>query len=258
MAVRHQAEYIIESAGIAVFMISAIAFTVLIEHPASPVRQMVTDSTLRRALTGVAMGMTAAAIIYSPWGQRSGAHLNPSVTLTYLRLGKIAAHDAAGYIVAQFVGAALGVAAGVLMAGRLAADPAVNFVATLPGPVGAPAAFAAEACISFVLMLTILAVSNTKRMARFTGICAAVLIATYITIEAPISGMSMNPARSLAPAVAAGAVRSVWLYFMAPPIGMLLAAELYARVRGRHTVRCAKLHHPSGRACHFICRHGEV
>lgn len=258
MAVRHWPEYAIESAGLALFMLSAILFTILLEHPASPVRQAIAGDVLRRALTGIAMGLTAAAIIYSPWGQRSGAHLNPSVTLTYWRLGKIEAGDARAYIVAQFAGAAAGVLVGVLAAYRLVADPAVNFVATVPGRLGVPAAFAGEALISFVLMLTILSLSNAERVARFTGLVAAALIAAYITVEAPLSGMSMNPARSLAPALAAGALGTVWLYFAAPPAGMLLAAELYLRLRGRHAIRCAKLHHPHGRACHFICRHGEV
>jgi aquaporin Z len=65
--------------------------------------------------------------------------------------------------------------------------------------------------------------------------------------------MSMNPARSFGPALAAGALGPLWIYFIAPPLGMLLAAETYVRVRGRHAVRCAKLHHPATGPCHFGC-----
>ncbi|MGH7166316.1 MAG: aquaporin, partial [Nitrospiraceae bacterium] len=101
---RHWPEYLMEAAGLAVFMISAAVFTTVLEHPASPVRQAITDPVLRRALIGLAMGLTAIGIIYSPWGKQSGAHLNPAVTLTFLRLGKIQVADALFYVLAQFAG----------------------------------------------------------------------------------------------------------------------------------------------------------
>src|SRR5262245_25288441 len=102
-----------EFALLGLFMISACAFTVLLEHPASPVCAALPDAFLRRALMGLAMGTTAVAIIYSPWGKRSGAHINPATTLTFLRLGKVRAVDAVGYVAAQFSGAF----AGCLVAG---------------------------------------------------------------------------------------------------------------------------------------------
>src|SRR5271165_6329401 len=83
-------EYLMEAAGLGLFMISACAFTVLLEHPMSPVRQAIENGTLRRVLIGIAMGLTAIGIICSPWGKQSGAHLNPSVTLAFLSLGKVA------------------------------------------------------------------------------------------------------------------------------------------------------------------------
>jgi aquaporin Z len=96
----HWREYAIEAGALAMFMISAVAFTAVLEHPASPIRESVPSALVRRAITGIGMGLTAASIIYSPWGRRSGAHLNPSVTLTFLRLGRIAPRDAAFYVVA--------------------------------------------------------------------------------------------------------------------------------------------------------------
>jgi aquaporin Z len=250
----HWPEYTMETAGLACFMISALGFTALLEHPASPVREAVANPLIRRALTGIAMGLTAAAIIYSPWGRRSGAHLNPSVTLSYFRLGKISRRDAAFYVLAQFAGGLAGVALVATALHSIVSNPAVNYVATVPGPAGPTAAFAAETAISFGMMSMILIASNTPRIARFTGVLAACLIALYITIEAPLSGMSMNPARSFGPALVAGTVAPLWIYFTAPPVGMLLAAELYVRRNGHHSVRCAKLHHPATGPCHFSCR----
>src|SRR5258706_11618574 len=105
----HWPEYAIEAAGIAAFMASALGFTALLEHPGSPVHQAIASATLRRALMGLAMGSTAIALVYSPWGQRSGAHFNPALTFTYLRLGVVAPADALFYIASQFLGAIAGV-----------------------------------------------------------------------------------------------------------------------------------------------------
>lgn len=253
----HWREYVMETFELGLFMICALAITTTMEHPASPVRQLLGNALTRRALTGVAMGLTAAAIIYSPLGRRSGAHFNPSVTLTFLRLGKIAPRDAFFYVIAQFVGAIAGVALVAALVRNIIGDPTVNYVATVPGRLGLTAAFAGEAVISFGMMSMVLLVSNTPRIEHATGILAACLIAIYITIEAPLSGMSMNPARSFGPALAAGTLQPLWIYFSAPPIGMLLAAELYVRRYGYQRVRCAKLHHPSTGPCHFGCNRGR-
>jgi aquaporin Z len=250
---QHWPEYLMEAAGLGCFMISACVFAVAIGHPASPVHPAGASPVLRRLLMGIAMGLTGVAIVYSPWGKQSGAHINPSITLTFARLGKVAPWDAAFYVLAQFVGAALGLAAGALVLGRLVAAAPIRYVATTPGPWGAGAAFATELVMSFVLMTAVLWASNSARAARFTGLIAGMLVATYITLAAPLSGMSMNPARSFAPAAAAGLWDTLWVYFTAPPLGMLSAAEVYIWIRGRRRVACAKLHHQNSRRCIFRC-----
>lgn len=249
----HWPEYLMEALGLGLFMISACAWGTLLEYPGSPARLALPDADLRRALMGVLMGLTAVGLIYSPWGKRSGAHLNPSVTLTFLRLGKVAPVDGLGYILAQFAGGLFGVAISAAVLGRPLADPAVNYVVTMPGPGGAPLAFLAETAISFGLMATVLIVSNTERLARFTGVFAGILVAAYITLEAPLSGMSMNPARTFGSALPANIWTALWLYFTAPLLGMLLAAEAYRRIRGAQHVICAKLHHHNDARCIFRC-----
>jgi len=248
----HWREYLIEVAALGTFMMSAATMTVMLEHPESPLHGVVAEPMTRRVLMGIAMGLTAAAIIYSPWGRRSGAHMNPAVTLTFLRLGKIDGRDALAYVSAQFVGGVLGIGLASFALARWIADPAVNYVATAPGAFGHAAAFAGEALISFVMMLVVLTASNQRRVAPFTGVIVAMLIATFIALEAPLSGMSMNPARSLGPDVVGDMWRGLWIYFVAPPLGMLAAAETFLRVRGRLAVRCAKLHHDRG-PCIFNC-----
>jgi aquaporin Z len=247
----HWPEYLIEAACLGLFMISAFAFGALLEHPASPVHQAIPNSLARRFLMGLAMGGTAAGIVYSPWGKQSGAHFNPSVTLTFLRLGKVKSWDALFYVVCQFIGGLLGALLASIALAAWASHPSVNYVVTAPGYAGAFIAFIAEIVITFILMTVILHVSNNPRLHRFTGLVTGALVATYITIEAPISGMSMNPARTLASAVPAQHWTALWIYFTAPLIGMLSAAEVYVRSRGARSVACAKLHHENNKRCIF-------
>ena len=239
-------------------MISACMLTALFYHPLSPVRQALPDLFWRNALTGLAMGLTLIGIVYSPWGKRSGAHLNPVFTLTFLRLGKVAPKDAAFYVGAQFVGGLMGVMISALLLGGLIRDPAVNFAVTVPGPAGAGTAFLAELGISFLLMTVVLISTNTPGLARYTGLFAGALVATYITFESPLSGMSMNPARTVASALPAFVFSSLWVYFTAPLLGMLLAAELFVRVKGLRGVHCAKFHHDNSQRCIFRCTYGEM
>src|SRR5512143_1888889 len=114
-------------------MISATAFAILLQLPTSPLAGWTTSSWASRLPMGVAMGLTAAALIYSPFGRRSGAHMNPAVTLVFLRLGKITATDALAYVVAQVVGAVVGVGLTIPLFHGLPADPAIDYVATAPG-----------------------------------------------------------------------------------------------------------------------------
>jgi aquaporin Z len=249
----HWPEYLMEAAGLGLFMLSACLFATILGHPASPVPQAIADPLVRQLLMGMAMGLTAVGIIYSPWGQQSGAHLNPSVTLSFFRLGKVEPWDALFYVIAQFIGGISGVLLAAALLGHVIAHPAVNYVATTPGMAGAGIAFLAEVGISFVLMSVVLRVSNTPHLARFTGLFAAALVAIYIALEAPLSGMSMNPARSFGSALAAQLWTALWIYFIAPPFGMLMAAELYRRRPGVHAVICAKLHHHNRKRCIFHC-----
>src|SRR5271165_4691075 len=140
----HWPEYLIEAWALGMFMISAGIFSTLLGFPGSPLQKLVTNEDLRRALVGVAMGLTAIGLIYSPWGKRSGAHMNPAVTLAFWRLGKVARWDAVFYILAQMIGGLLGV---LIVAGLLRerfTAPPVSYVATLPGALGSIGAFAAE------------------------------------------------------------------------------------------------------------------
>jgi aquaporin Z len=243
----HWPEYLIEAWGLGSFMLSAAFFVTLLEYPGSPLHGLVADPFLRRVLIGIAMGLTAVALIYSPWGQQSGAHMNPAVTLSFLRLGKVKPIDAAFYVLAQFAGGTAGVLLAAGIAGAGFTGRPVNWVATTPGEAGAGIAFVAEAAISALMMFAVLAVSNAPRLARWTGVVAGCLVALFIAFEAPLSGMSMNPARSFASAAPGGLWQDLWIYLSAPVLGMLAGAQIYVALRRK--VHCAKLDHSPRRRC---------
>jgi aquaporin Z len=246
----HFPEYLIEAWALGMFMVSAGVVTTLFEYPSSWLHGAISDGDLRRVLIGLAMGLTAIALIYSPWGKRSGAHMNPAVTLTFLRLGKVARWDALFYVLAQFIGGTAGVLLVLVALDQAFAQPPVQYVVTVPSK-GDLVAFVAEFTISFVLMTTILRVSNSTQYMKYTGLIAGALVATYISIEAPLSGMSMNPARTFASALPANVWTGFWLYVLAPIAGMQAAASLHLWRRGRHSVKCAKLIHAEDQRCIF-------
>lgn len=249
----HWPEYLMEAAGLGLLMVAACVYALVLQHPGSPVAGALPGQTVRRMLMGLAMGSTVIALVYSPMGRRSGAHLNPAVTLTFFRLRKVAPWDALFYAVAQFAGGLAGVLLAAVVVGSPLGDPAIRYVATAPGRAGQAVAFVAELLISLGLMLAVLTVSNSPHHARRTGLVAGALVATWITIEAPLSGMSMNPARSFGSALPAALLAPLWIYFTAPPLGMLLAAELYRRVAPNRGVICAKLDHGGRGRCIFHC-----
>jgi len=245
----HWPEYLIEAWALGSFMICAGIVATALGSSASPLSTVVADPLLRNAVAGIAMGITAIALIHSPWGKRSGAHMNPAVTLTFLRLGKTHGWDALFYIIAQVAGGTMGVLVVAVLFGPAFTDAPVNYAATMPGTGGAAVAFVAELMISGVLMFVILMLSGTQRFAGLTGSAAGLLVALYITFESPLSGMSMNPARTFASAAPAMQWDHYWIYVCAPLIGMLAAAQLFLAIRGARKLTCAKLLHAADQRC---------
>lgn len=247
---QHWPEYLMEGAGLGLFMVSAGLFGTLLEYSGSPVRQALEDPFLRRILMGLAMALTAVVLIYYPWGQQSGAHYNPAVTLAFLRLRKIEPADAVFYIAAQCVGGVMGVVLVWTLLGHRFSDPPVQYVATVPDA-GVIVALIAEIVISAGLMLTVLFAIGSPRYTRFTGWLAGLLLAVYITFEAPLSGMSINPARTLASSLPGNIWTGWWVYLLAPTAGMWLAVDLHRLLTHQRPGCCPKLNHGATRRCIF-------
>lgn len=169
--------YAIEALCLGIFMVVATLATAAMlckshfvnELPTSPIYQAIADPLFRRLLIGLVVGMTAISIIYSPWGKRSGAHLNPAVTLTFWRLKKLRAIDAVFYILSQCLGGICGMWIAGLLLGKTIADPAINYI-VIPGVAGKSIAFGAEFLLSLGLMTLVLQVSNCPRLSQLTGV----------------------------------------------------------------------------------------
>jgi aquaporin Z len=245
--------YVYEGAELALFMISACVCTVILFHSGYRALHLFPSAVVRRIFMGIGMGLTAVLIIHSPMGKRSGAHFNPAITLTYLRLRKIAVWDAAFYVLFQFAGGIVGVGVSSLLLGKQLADPSVDYAVTIPGVNGTAAAFAAELFMAALLMSVVLWTSNRPRIAPYTSYAVGLLIAFYILLFAPVSGFSINPARTVGSAVFAHLWTAGWVYFAAPLLGMMGAAEAYLRFYGPGRILCAKLHPDPAYPCPFIC-----
>lgn len=249
----HWRLYLYEGGELAIFMISACCFTVWLFDPAYPALHLLPSNALRRLLMGIAMGVTAVLIIHSPMGKRSGAHFNPSIIMTYFRLGKIETWDAVFYVIFQFIGGAFGVAVSAIFLGASIAVPSVDYAVTVPGRYGTAAAFIAELFMAALLMMVVLLFSNRPPLAMYTSYLVGVLIMFYILLFAPVSGFSINPARTTGSAIFAHVWTVAWLYFVAPMLGMMTAAETYIRLYGTDNILCAKLHPDPNYPCPFLC-----
>src|SRR5262245_28900817 len=250
----HWPEYLIEAWGLGTFMVSASIFGTLLFAPASPVPGVLSSDFARLALMGIAMGLTALGIVVSPWGRRSGAHINPAFTVTYWRLGKVAHWDAVFYVAAQFVGGLAGVLLMIPLLGRPFTQAPVHYVVTVPGRWGVEAALIGELGIALITMTVVLNLASRPQLAPFTPYAVAVLVATWVTFESPYSGFGMNPARTVASALPADDWTAVWLYIVSPIAGMLIAAELFravGRAPGAGRALCAKHYHDA----RFFCAH---
>ncbi|MHA6686905.1 MIP/aquaporin family protein [Mesorhizobium sp. A556] len=175
---------------------------------------------------GLAFGMGLVAAAYAI-GPISGAHLNPAVTLGFFLAGRLPARDVITYWVAQVVGAVLAsIALWAIVAGKVG-DPVTNLGATTWDPTkwGVSAIFLIEMIATFTFVLVILASTSAKHMTPLAGLIIGLTLAVLHFGFIPVSGNSLNPARSIGPALFSGsvAIGQLWLYIVAPLIGGAIA-----------------------------------
>ena len=228
--------------GTALLLAIGLSVVILDFGAGSPIARLIPSAALRRLITGFLFGSTGALIAVSPLGKISGAHINPVVTLAFLIEGKIRARHAAGYAVAQLAGAVVGCLPLLLWGGI---GGSVAYGSTVPGS-GYPAWLATigEIATTFALVILLLVFLGHKKIRRFTPLLLPFLYALMVFLEAPLSGTSTNPARSLGPSVVASQWHLWWVYWLGPALGALLAVALHGGSWLRRLeIDVAKLYH---------------
>jgi aquaporin Z len=209
----------------------------------SPLAHVLPDTSIRRLITGLLFAGSGALVAISPLGKLSGGHINPAVSLAFWMQGKMHHFDLGGYILGQLLGAIVGSLLVVLVWGGQATS--VGYGTTVPGA-GHPLwmAFLAEVSLTFLLVLSIFLFVSHHRLMRWTPLMVWILVAVMVWLEAPISGTSLNPARSFGPALVSWSWSSHWLYWVAPPLGALLAVGAFRLLTaGERDVLTGKLFH---------------
>ncbi len=221
--------YAMEALAIAGFMLSAAFTSIFLEHPDSPIAQtqLAVHPVWRNIILGLVMGVYIFAIA-TAIGKLSGAHANPTLTLAFFRLKKIAFVEVCAYLAAQFLAAIATILLLTLTMGKLFANPLIDYSITKPKPGHSlGASYIAEFIISFIFVIVTLFVLSSKKLEKYNALIAGILIASFLIFELRYSGMSMNPARSFASALVAWKWQGLWIYFVAPIFAMLLATEIF-------------------------------
>lgn len=213
--------------------------------PLSPLSDAV-PSALRLVLIGLVVGSVTAAVAVSPLGRRSGAHLNPAVTIGFWAHGETHWHDLLGYVAAQFAGAALASAAFAITPGPLAAS--IRYAQTQP-LVDDWVAAGVELLLTCALVLTIFFMLSSRRTCRWTPAAVTLVLIVLILIGASLTGPSLNPARSVGPGVVTWSFTSLWPYVAGPIVGALLAAAIFPVLTAGRNLVTAKLFHDPKYPC---------
>lgn len=239
----HPVDWACEYAGTAGQLLAGFSVVALLESARSPARAAIGSSGARLVIIGVAFGLLAAAVACSPIGRRSGAHLNPAVTLGFWLRGHTPGRDAVGYAAAQVAGALTASIVFSLAWGTWART--VQTARTVPQPHLSPVVVAGiEAALTFGLLTVVFLMLSSQRTARWTPAAVTGVLAGLIWAGAPHTGASMNPARTLGPDAVAGIYTALVSYVVGPLAGAALAAVGFGVFTHRTTLT-AKLFHDS-------------
>ncbi|MCX7594817.1 MAG: aquaporin [Fischerella sp.] len=247
----HWLEYGAELLGTAFVIFCGLSAVVFNFGKGLPMEHLIPDRSIRLLLTGLLFAGSGSLVAISPLGKLSGAHLNPAVSLAFWFQGKMHHHDLAGYMIGQFLGAILGTGLLVLVWGDYAAS--VRNGITLPGT-AYPLwfVFLAEVSMTFLLVLSIFIFVSSQRLMRWTPLMTWFLMATMVWLGAPVSGTSVNPARSFGPALVTWFWQDQWLYCIAPLLGAMMAVAAFRLLAiGEREVLTAKLFHVPHYRCIF-------
>lgn len=238
----HLPEWGAECLGTFLLVLGGLSAVCLDFGRGSPIPTLIPSISLRLLMTGLLFAGCGSLVAVTRFGRLSGAHINPSVTLAFWVGGHISRWDLLGYWLGQFVGAVLGDLALRLVWGGVAVSVQDGLTRPQHG-VSPAAAIGIEALMTGILVVAIFFCTSWSRSARYTPVVLWIVIALLVWQGAPYTDCSLNPARSLGPAVVVGDYHLLWVYFVGPPLGAVLAAFAFLKVgRGRHPLT-AKIYH---------------
>ena len=221
--------YAAEFLGTALLLVGGLSAVIVVISPASPVAALGLPGWLARGIAGALFGLTGTLVTLSALGRHSGAHLNPAMTLAFLIEGRISASHAAWYVVSQCLGAITG--AGVVLGWGPLGKPLTYGATTPAAGVDPLVAIVLEALCTVVLVATVFVFLGNPRLRRFTAWTMGPMYAVMVSLEAPWTGTSTNPARSLGPAVVTGTWQGFGIYLLGPALGAAAGVAL-ARALG--------------------------
>ena len=228
-----------ELIGTALLVLGGLSFVIFMFGAGSPMARILPSEGLRRLITGFLFGTTGALIALSPVGKESGAHINPIVSLGFRLMGKISLKLTLVYVIAQLAGALVGCVP-LLLWGSM--GKSVEFGATWPGAgYGTTEVFLGEVATTFAMVSLLTMFLAYRRIRPFTPALFPPLYSFMVWAEAPISGTSTNPARSLGPSLISGQWQGWWIYWIGPMLGTLLALMAFSYLAKR--IEVAKLYH---------------
>jgi aquaporin Z len=225
----HWREWLAEGAGSGIVLFAVVTAKDLAVRAGPPF----SDLRWSIAIIAVVAGLAVGAVAVSALGRRSGAHLNPALTMGLWLQRTVSPADLAGYWAAQLAGAVLGVALARIW-GPTVPRPTVHWALLQPAPwITQLTAAGLECAATAVQLAVVFALLSSGRYHRWTPLAAAAMLTIGIIVLGPVSGGAFNPVRGLAPDLLAGTYPAVWIYIAGPLMGAALAAAAFAAVRRR-------------------------
>jgi aquaporin Z len=231
--------FISEFTGTGLLLLFGLSIVIFMFGQGSPMAELIPNVKVRQSLTGLLFGSVGLLITLSPVGKVSGAHINPAVTMVFWLFKKIEGRLAITYIFSQLTGAIVGCTP-LLLWGSMGRS--IYFGGTTPGVYYTVLeALIGEIVTTFVLVIMLILFIAFRHTRKFTPFMVPILYAIMVPLEADISGISTNPARSLGPGIISGEWTSWWIYWVGPFTGAFLASLAGSFLAKRITI--AKLYH---------------
>jgi len=231
--------FLSEMIGTGLLLLGGLSLVIFMFGAGNPIAELLPSRTTRMVISGFLFGSIGALIALSPVGDVSGAHINPAVTLGFLLMGKFKPRVAFGYVVAQLTGSLLG-SLPLLAWGKMGRS--IDFGSSLPGQgYSAWTVLFGEVATTFGLIASLCVFLAIRELRRFTPAMIPFLYAIMVPLEAPISGTSTNPARSLGPAIVSGNFDGWWIYWVGPFLGAVAAIFACSFLASR--IEVAKVYH---------------